>query len=412
MPNQNLLKNKFKVVYPDFPGFEQTPNTVRIIQKAGHQDIAEISYELITSFYQRALKPGSLVKISWSNSYFSGNFFGQVISVNPEKNFGQRRPTTVKVIGTALALKESTSKIWVNKKASQIVEEISKKFKLKSVVVPTKPILTQESMVGQTYWQKLRNLADKSGYVFHVFNTDLYFLPFDTMIKKFTRNIPLLSMETTYGNGMDYEAMCTLLEFSSESEAIPSRPTNSNRTKNIVGIDPITGKMFQDNKSKVGKSLRRSVNPTNFSEQMFSVTVGSKSLAESRAIAAAQMSRWSERARAMAQGDPRIAPYRTIQIRGTGVTTDGLWIVQSADHFMAHDGRYTVDISCMTDGSGGNTVGGFRSSVNEYAVRNVAYELASGLETKPSFTKLNATRPLITQSNSGLDLKQRRWVGR
>lgn len=126
MPNQNLLKNKFKVMYPDFPGFEQTPNTVRILQKAGHQDIAEISYELITSFYQVALKPGSLVKINWSNSYYNNTFFGQVISVNPEKNFGQRRPTTVKAIGTALAMKESASKIWTNKKASQIVEEIAK----------------------------------------------------------------------------------------------------------------------------------------------------------------------------------------------------------------------------------------------------------------------------------------------
>ena len=194
MTNQYAFDNSFKVTYPDFPGFEEIPSTIRLIQKSSHQDIVEIQYFNVSSFYQNALKPGSLLKINWMSSSVRGQFFGQVVSVLPTKTFGQNNPTTIKAIGTGLSLKENTPKIWLNKTASEIVQEIAKKFKLKPIVSPTKVRLTHESMVGQTYWQKLRELANKSGYVFHVFETELYFVPFDTMINTFMGSIPFLSL--------------------------------------------------------------------------------------------------------------------------------------------------------------------------------------------------------------------------
>ena len=80
MTSQNAFNNSFKVVYPDFPGFEEIPSTVRIIQKAGHQDIVEIQYFSVSPFYQTALKPGSLIKINWMNNSIKGQFFGQILS--------------------------------------------------------------------------------------------------------------------------------------------------------------------------------------------------------------------------------------------------------------------------------------------------------------------------------------------
>lgn len=415
MPSQYVFGNTFRVVYPDFPGFQETPSNIRLIQKAGHQDVVELQYYSVSTFYQTALKPGSLIKISWSNGSVKGNFFGQVLSVNPSKTFGQNKPTLIKAIGTALSLKQNEPKIWNNKRASEIVQEIAKKFKLKPIIVPTKAILTQESMVGQTYWQKLRELADKSGYVFHVFETELYFLPFDTMINKFMGNIPVLSLETNYGNGYDNINMSTLLEFNSESQLIPPQMKHSNRTKNVVGIDPLTGKFFSQTKSpgKTGKSLRKAPNVQSFSEHMYNVTVGSKVLAETRAKAAAELSRFNENAKGQAQGDPRVAPYKTVHITGTGVNTDGFWIIKTAEHYMTHDGRYLVDFTCMTDGSGSNKESSFRKTPREeMSVRNVSYELAAGLQTTPSVTQLNAKKMLISEADNGLEFKQRRWVGR
>lgn len=415
MTSQYAFDNSFNVIYPDFPGFEEVPSTVRLIQKANHQDIVEIHYFSISSFYQTALKPGSLLKLKWKNSSVNGQFFGQIVSVIPTKNFGQNKPTIIKAIGTGLSLKENTPKIWINKTASEIVQEIAKKFKLKAIVSPTKVRLTQESMVGQTYWQKLRELANKSGYVFHVFETQLYFVPFDTMINTFMGNVPFLSLETTLGDGYDNASQSSLLEFKTESFVIPSETRHSNRTKNIMGIDPLTGKVFTNktSPSKVGKALRKNVTTQDFSEQMFEITVGSKALAENRAKSEAMLSSFSEHAKGTAQGDPRIAPFKTIHVDGTGTITDGFWMVKDAEHFMTHDGRYTVDFSCMTDGNGGNKTSSFRKTPNKnFAVRNVAYELASGFQTKPSVTKLNANRLLIKQSDNGIQLKQRRWVGK
>jgi hypothetical protein len=88
-------------------------------------------------------------------------------------------------------------------------------------------------------------------------------------------------------------------------------------------------------------------------------------------------------------------------------------MVKDAEHFMTHDGRYTVDFSCMTDGTGNNKTSSFRQTPSKsVAVRNVAYELASGLQTKPSVTKLNSNRLLIKQSDNGIQLKQRKWIGK
>lgn len=415
MSSQNAFDNSYRVIYPDFPGFEEIPSNIRLIQKAGHQDIVEIQYFSVSSFYQTALKPGSLIRVNWANSFVKGQFFGQILSSLPTKTFGQNNPTIIKAIGTALPLKESDSKIWVNKTASEIVQEIAKKFKLKPVVSPTKVRFTQESLVGQTYWQKIRELANKSGYVFHVHETELFFLPFDIMINTFMGNIPVLSLETNYGDGYDNIAQSTLLEFKAESAVIPPTARKTNRAKKVMGIDPLTGKVFTHTAlpSTTGKALRKNRDTQVFAEQMYDVTVGSKALAESRAKAEAQMARFNQNAKGIAQGDPRISPFKTVQIEGTGSISDGFWIVRSAEHFMTHDGRYTTDFTCMTDGSGGNKESSFRVTPSKGpAVRNVAYELASGLQPRPAQTRLNSRTALIRQTDSGLELKQRRWVGR
>lgn len=415
MTSQNVFDNSFKVIYPDFPGFEEIPSTIRVIQKASHQDIVEIQYFSVSPFYQDALKPGSLIELTWANKNIRGKFFGQILSVLPTKTFGQNNPTVIKAIGTALSLKESEPKIWVNKTTSEIAQEIAKKFKLKPVIAPTRVRLTQESMVGQTYWQKLRELAHESGFVFHVYETELYFVPFDVMINTFMGNVPVLSLETNYGDGYDNIYQSTLLEFKAESASIPQAAQRTNRIKNIMGIDPVTGKIFthRSTPASTGKSLRKTTNTQVFSEQMFDTTVGSKTLAEALTKAEAQFSRFSETATGTAQGDPRIAPYRTIQIEGTGTLTDGFWIVKSAEHFMTHDGRYVTDFSCMTDGSGSNKESSFRKTPQQGpAVRNISYELASGLQPRPAKTQLNSRVALIRQSDNGLQLKQRRWVGR
>lgn len=415
MSSQFIRSNSYKVSYPDFPGFDIYPDSFRLIQKTGHQDIMELKYKTVSNFYQKALKPGSLVKVEWKNATNKNTFFGQVLSVKPILNVTPNTHTIIKAIGTGLALKENEPKIWINKKASDIVLELAKKFKLKPIVESTKVILSQESMVGQTYWEKLRQLANHSGFVFHVHGTDLLFLPFDSMINRFVGNAPILSLDIRYTLGEDTDDMSNLLEFNYESMLIPAKMANSNRTKNITGIDAFTGKIFSQNKapSNTGKQLRKNKSTQYFSEQLFDTTVGSKAIAEARAKAAAELSRFNENATGISLGDPRITPYKTIQVNGTGPNTDGFWVIKTAEHKMSYSGRYVVEFTCMTDGSGSNKDNSFRKTpISSTPTRNIAYEMASGTPTKPSITKLDSRRPLISTSNSGLELKQRRWVGR
>jgi hypothetical protein len=137
---------------------------------------------------------------------------------------------------------------------------------------------------------------------------------------------------------------------------------NTPKNKVVSGVDPVTGKFYSSSKSPttVGKNLRTSNADPLFVEALPGAMTGNAHMAELIANAHAQLSRFSITSETASQGDPRIAPYRTVEINGTGATTDGNWIVKKAVHQCYYDGRYEVEFHCMTDGTGRN------KSVNEF----------------------------------------------
>ena len=132
-------------------------------------------------------------------------------------------------------------------------------------------------------------------------------------------------------------------------------------------------------------------------------------MASSLADAKAQLSRLSIPAKGSGQGDPRISPWATIEVRGTGSTTDGFWIVKSATHTIHYDGRYRTDFTVVTDGTGSNQPSATRpSTVGNSPVINLQNSINT-IKVKKSKPKLTAPSIMVSQQNAGYKTLPRRW---
>ena len=412
---QNRYGTTFEVSFPDFPNFNAAPQFFRLHQEAGKQDVVEISYPAFYQFYYKALKTGVPFKIVWRTENAKGEFFGYVYDASMTTQATLKRNITIRGVGSSFVMKEGGSKIWKNKTAPEIVSEIAKKFKLKPVVTQHSVRFSQQSLVGHTYWEKVQELAQRIGYVAQVVGTELHFHPMDKMIDQFSRSIPVLSYSDGDVNaGGVYEAQ-TLDVFKPTIGDHIETGGHTRKDKTISGINPTTGKMYSHTASpnKVGKNVRATTKDSLFKQIIPTRVAETPAVAKSMAEAFAQLSRFSIHADGAGQGDPRISPYKTIEINGTGDTSDGFWIVTKAVHFVTYDGRYTVEFTCTTDGVDGNKPGAFRpSKAGVIPTRNIAYEITTGTTSKPSSTKLTSTTSMIKQTEAGFKLAPRRWKGK
>ena len=183
------------------------------------------------------------------------------------------------------------------------------------------------------------------------------------------------------------------------------------RSKSVVGgVDPITGKTYSGNSSsnKVGKKLRTVTKDPLFNSVETRTVIASNAMAKSLADARAQLGRLSMMAQGQGQGDPRISPWRTLEVRGTNPTTDGFWVVKKAEHVIHGDGRYEVEFTCLSDGTGNNKTSAFRpDAAGSVPTRNVKNELTA-TKKKPTSTKLSSKASMMKETSAGYVTTPRR----
>lgn len=412
---QSRTGSKYKVLFPNFSSWTVTPQSIKIYQETGKQDVVELIYPRVSDFHLQSLKTGVPVEITWSNDKVSEKFYGYVYDASITTNQSLARPVVVRCIGASLSLKEGGNKIWKAKTAPDIVTDIAKSLKLKPFVTPHKMIFSQQSLAGHTRWEKIQELASRIGYVAQMNKTELHFHPIDKMLDKFMTTIPVLSFNNSYGSPYSETLSQTLDVFKPRVGDFSDSRSFSRKEKILSGVDPVTGKSYTVTSSpnKVGKSLRNDTRDPLFKETLPGAITASPAMAQVIVDAHAQLARFSIHSEGSGQGDPRIAPYRTVEITGTGESTDGFWVIKRVMHFLSFDGRYQVDFTCMTDGIGSNKASAVRpSQAGLVPTRNVQEELLTGAPSSPTSSKLSATAPLIKANAGGFKVTPTRWVGR
>ena len=267
-------------------------------------------------------------------------------------------------------------------------------------------------MSGHTYWEKCVELANKIGYGVQVLGSELHFHPIDTMIDLFMTTIPVMSFLDPFTNTTAIFDVQTLEFFESKLGDFVEKTSNNRTTKVVSGVDPVTGKIYTSKSSpnKLGFSIRKTTKEPLFSKIESGVVANSDSMAKALADGKAHLSRLSIPGKGNGQGDPRIFPWGTLEVRNTGTSSDGFWIVTSAKHEMTMDGKYSVEFSCATDGVGTNQPSATRPSVaGPVPAVNLSYPTA-GSNPATSYT-LSATTSIVDQKNTGYSLVPRRWVG-
>ena len=412
---QSRLSSYYSVSYPDFPSIDIQPNEVVLHQEMGKHDILELRYTLLTPFILKALKTGTPIQLNWKNDKVSGNFFGYTTIVSLPIKYQDYQETKIQCVGTSYPLKESSFKIWTNKTASQIAIELAKKAKLKPMVTPHKTIFTQQSLSGKSYWEKLNELAETIGYGMQVSGTELHFHPIDKMINQFMTTIPVLYSDNSFVSPFNNFNAPTLDAFEARIGDYLETSGEPNRSTNIVtGVDPVTGKVYSSTTSpnKVGKSIRTTTKDPLFLKNRTGIVVNSSAMAKSLSEAASHLGRLSIPGKGKAQGDPRIAPWRTVEVQGTQGGGDGFWVIKKAIHSLYISGEYEVEFECRTDGVGGNKPSAFRpSSAGTVPYRNIQNDMIGNSKNKPSVTTLNSSKTLVSQGSSGYKTTTRNWRG-
>lgn len=410
---QNRYQNSFKVSYPDFPSINNTVSSIVIHQEMGKHDIVEIYYPIFSSKFFNSIKTGVPVQITWKTDKASGKFVGYTVDVTHRTAQQLKRGVKVTCIGASYPLKERAVKIWKNKTASEIATEIAKKFKLKPFVTASSIRFSQQSLAGHSYWEKLNELAYKIGYGVQVIGSELHFHPIDKMIDQFMTTIPVMSFQNPLEHPVSQYVGPTLEIFEPIIGDHNELIDYSRSTSVVGGVDPVTGKTYagKSSSNSVGKKLRAVTKDPLFNSVETRTVVASNAMAKSLANARAQLGRLSMTAQGQGQGDPRISPWKTLEVRGTGPTTDGFWVVKKAEHVIHGDGRYEVEFTCLSDGTGTNKSSAFRpDAAGLVSSRNVKAELTA-TKKKPTSTKLSAKASMIKETSAGYITTPRRWEG-
>ena len=408
---QNLYGNRFSVSFPDFPGMTRLPRVMTIHQKMGNHDMVELTYQAISPFMVKSLKTGVPVKITYSNDKTTGVFLGHVLDVSYPVAQTLERPLTLTCIASSFVMKDRISKIWTNRTAPEIVTELGKMYGCNVITVPNKTRFSQQSMSGHSVWEKIHELGNQIGHGVKMVGNDLYFLPIDKMIDTFVSTIPSLSFLDPFTNYYTNYNAPTLNKFEAKMGDFVQSDNVNRTTKVVSGVDPVTGKIYKSTSSPhtVGKQVRQSITAPLFSTIETSTVVSSAQMAQDMADAKAHNARLAIPAKGDALGDPRISPWSTVEINGTGITSDGFWVVKSATHTIHYDGRYFTSFTCATDGTGLNKPSATRpSGASLVPLRDLISPLTTA-KTKPSSYKLSAPDIMVKQSSTGYNTLKRRW---
>ena len=407
--------SSFSVSFPDYPSFTRKPTLAVLYQEMGNHDILELTFTYSSSFLTSTLTTGTPVQFNWSSEKSSKQFYGYVTHVSPVTAQVLNRTVTISCTGSSYPLKETASKIYTNVTGSEFAIQVAKLFNLNPVVTTSNVRFNQISLAGHSYFEKLKEVAHRLGWAFQVDGTNLYFNPIDTQIDKFMNSVPMLSFLDPFTNNTAQLYSQTLNSFKTKLGYYVESSSNNRSSKIVAGVDPITGVSYKATSSPnlVGQSIRSKTKDPLFSKVEAGVVANSSAMAQAYADGKAQLSRLSIPGSGEAQGDPRISPWGTVQVNGTGSLSDGYWVVKSAEHIIHISGKYTTNFTCVTDGIKDNKASATRPATSG---SNTPISIASSISTasnnKASSTKLSAAAAMVSQSQSGFNVIPRRWVSK
>lgn len=408
----------YKVTFPTAPSLQSAPTFVELKQEKGCHDILTLKFRRTSNLWFEVLKTGTPVIFSWSQNGLVNTWFGYVNVVSKQSASQIEQEMKVVCLGTSYVLKAKSQRVFKNSTITEAAEKIAKESNLRFVSTPTSRRFETLAMTGQSYWEWLQQQASRIGYVCLVKNGVMYFTLVEKLVDTFITNSAVLSGEQTATPSDAKVFDRTLDSFTVLSSDYLDHDSLPQRTARVTsGVNPVTGQIFASSStpSRHGKALRQKETPTLFSAYSEEV-VHSSTSAKRAAYEEARAVRFSTVAEMVGQGDPRIHPYSTVLIKGTGKETDGYWVTASVTHTFFFTGQYSIEGKVMSDGLGKTlTTATRRPDGNPHGTVNLTTAALSSLRSNEATSaplRLVSRTPIQVESQQGFSQLGTVWSGR
>jgi hypothetical protein len=433
----------YKIEYPTLPSIELQPREVVLTQKQKHHDVLVLDYFGTSLKNANLLKTGIPVKFSWKQGRRSMEWLGYVSSVSREIGTQKSKPMKVYCVGSSFVLKQRKTKTYKDKTIPEIAASIAKENNLKFIGENHSRRFSQLVISGHTQWEWLHEQANRIGYAMYVQGTNLVFRPIDKLMDETSSDAPVFQLwdssipkqSSHPDRTLDYLKVMV-------GENIEGYGTDRS-SKQIGGVNPVTGESFTATRSpsQTGFGIRESISDTLFNDFNSDQVANSKIDAKNAAESSAHLARFNIPAKALGQGDPRVSPYKLIYVDGSGIQTDGFWLIKEVTHRLYFSGIYSVEMVILTDGTQKNrknpkrnpdkqvigfiNVNQLLATQSSFSVEDNSYTVNLGVALGTSgvgvgnssyasnasrTSKLNLRSPLLTQvNNQGFSRTPSRW---
>jgi len=322
---------------------------------------------------------------------------------------------TIVCVGSSFPLKARVAKVFTDSSIPEAVEKIVTEYGFNFIGDNSNQKFSQLTIAGLTYWEWIVEQAKRIGYGIIVDGMNFIFRPLDKLIDLGFSNAAILSIGDTTVPFNTQVLDRTLDRFTVISGDNIEDSVNYRTIKNVGGVDPITNAQYlsQASPAVTGTNLRDKTTDVLFSEYRTDRVVPGAAAAAVEAKGAAELARFNLPASVHGQGDPRIRPFSTAFISGTGNLTDGFWMVKEARHMFHKIGDYVIELKIATDGLGETVETSFRtrdpSNVGVIGSDVLQNGGISSLYFNMDTVKLSSTDMIIKEGSQGFVKLPQQW---
>lgn len=406
----------FIAEFPTLPSLTAQPRRVDLYEAQRTHSILKMEFSAESPLWFDSVKTGAPVKFSWTQDTLSRAFIGYVSDVSKIDAPERQTSMVLTCVGATYPLKERVTRVFKNTTIPQAIQEVVEEFGFKFITENHSQVFDQLVIPGTSYWEWIQEQGRRIGYGVVVDRMNFIFKPLDRLIDMNFSNAAVLSMgDKTVPFNTQYLDR-TLDYFKVVTGDNVQDTENVRAVKNVGGVDPITGVPFMASKSpdEIGTKLRSEVSDVLFNEYRTERVVNAQIDAATAATDTAQLARFNIPARVKCQGDPRISPFGSVYINGTGSLTDGFWIVREAHHMFHKVGDYIMELSVATDGLGETAQSLFRTrGTNLSGTVNLVDAVASNatevIQLDSGKAALVITSPFAKENEQGFKRNPALW---
>ena len=268
------------------------------------------------------------IKVIWGRSPDVRTFYGYInhheVSGSADSGTAATQLTYV-CIGTSAVMNSAKTRRWEGVSSTYIASKLAAENNLRPITSPSSTILTYEAQAGESDFQFLKRIADKTGMRFWVSGGSLYMVSPTAAITGAGSSAP-----PSFTHNKAIGQLDTCRNFLQQKGTNLPGAVQANRV--VYGIDATTGQAFSANAVPATSTSRVAIKTTyattNYAD------------AKARVNAWASMSQFWTAATAQLYGTTTLYPGKLIQVTGAALPdgASGYWLVSHSTHSMVSAG--------------------------------------------------------------------------